>query len=112
MVVRENNLGCSLPGFSVKLKKPGLLNKMDIIMKNKIIVLLLIILSLFIGSCNNSTEPDDGQAILTGKIVFTSSISGETYIYTINADGTDLKQIVTASLSAFSPPNGVLMVRK
>ncbi len=73
-------------------------------MKDKLIILFLSTLSLFIGSCHNATEPDDGQVMLTGKIVFTSSFSGETIIYTINPDGTDLKQLVTAPVITFGSP--------
>ncbi|MHB8906411.1 MAG: TolB family protein [Melioribacteraceae bacterium] len=69
-------------------------------MKDKLIILFLSTLSLFIGSCHNATEPDDG-VILTGKIVFSASTNTNdtTAIYTINPDGTDLTKLTTSPYS-------------
>jgi len=69
-------------------------------MKNKFITILPIILSLFVFSCNNSTEPPvDEQSLLTGKIVFLASTKDTTAIYTVNPDGTELKKLTTTAYS-------------
>jgi Tol biopolymer transport system component len=83
--------------------------------KNKILTILsIIIISLFIGSCHNATEPppQEEKSLLTGKIVFSSVIDGITGIYTINPDGTGLKQILvlTGGGGPKWSPDGTLIV--
>jgi hypothetical protein len=55
-------------------------------MKNKFIALLLIIISLFMGSCHNSTEPPPvkEKSLLTGKIAFSAITTDSSAIYTIS----------------------------
>ncbi len=64
-------------------------------MKDKLIILLLSTLSLLIYSCHNATEPPpvEEKSLLTGKIAFISTSSGKSVMYSINPDGTELKQI-------------------
>ena len=66
-------------------------------MKDRLIILFLSALSLFIGSCNNATEPPpvEEKSLLTGKIVFSATTTDSIVIYTINPDGTELKRLPT-----------------
>jgi len=66
--------------------------------------IISVVLFLIIQSCNSPVAPPEENVLLTGKIVFSSSISGESAIYTINPDGTDLKQLVTSSYSILDSP--------
>ena len=81
-------------------------------MKNKFIALLsIIIISLFIGSCQKATEPPpaEEESLLTGKIAFSSNINGINGIYTINPDGTELKQILGGGVEPKWSPDGTLI---
>ena len=55
-------------------------------MKNNFLTLLSIIISLFIGSCHNATEPPpvEKKSLLTGKIAFSAITTDSSAMYTIS----------------------------
>jgi TolB protein len=60
-----------------------------------------------------SVQPAAAQTALNGKIVFTRQINGTSHIFTINSDGSDLRQLTSLGNTKQGPkwsPNGTKIV--